>query len=97
MTTGINHYIFISALLLGLGILSALSKKNIFRVIAGLALIFTSCLINIAAFTGINNFNPEGQVILFLTVLILIIIMTVGISLFLKQYKQTGSAEIKDA
>lgn len=96
MTAGINHYIFLSALLLGLGIITAVSHKNMFRIIAGLVLIFTAGIINIAAFTGIGNFNPEGQIILVLTVLTILITLAIGVSLFLKYYKQSNSAELPE-
>lgn len=90
---GINHYIFLSAVILGLGIYAVVSHKNIFRILAGLVLIFTASAINIAALTGISNYNAEGQIILYLTVFIVIMTLFIGAIMFYNNYKQTGSPE----
>lgn len=91
---GINHYIFLSAVILGLGIFTAASNKNIFRILSGIALIFTASVINIAAFTGFLQFNPEGQIILYLSAFVIIMTIIIGIGLFYKHYTQTGKADI---
>jgi NADH:ubiquinone oxidoreductase subunit K len=79
LSTGINHYLVISALIFGLGVYSAIAAKNRTKAIIGVSLIFISSLLNIAAFSGIKWFNPEGQILFVLTALICLIIILTGV------------------
>ena len=67
MAAGINHFLFISALIMGLGIYLLISYKNYFRLLAGLVLIFTAPVLNIAAFEGFSNNYTEGYILIILT------------------------------
>jgi NADH-quinone oxidoreductase subunit K len=50
METGINYYIFISAVLFGIGLLIMLTAKEAVRVILGLSILFSASILNIPAF-----------------------------------------------
>lgn len=77
MEIGINHFIFISALLFGLGLYTVIANRNLIKIMLGISLLFSASLLNIAAFSGFRNFNPEGQLILYgVTILIILIIVT---------------------
>lgn len=66
---GIHYYIFISAAILGLGLLTVISAKSVYKLITGITMVFSASIINIAAFSGFWGFNPEGQIIISLVVL----------------------------
>lgn len=93
---GINHFILLSAILLGLGIYTTVSSKSITRIVIGIVMIFTSSLINISAFSGIKNFNIEGQVILFITGGICALLLIAGIMLGYSYYKEHKSTIINE-
>lgn len=95
---GIHYFIFVSAAILGLGMLTVISAKSIYKIIAGIAVVFSASLINIASFTGFWGFNPEGQIILTFTILFCILNIAAGIILlgYRKQKKFIFSAGIKN-
>lgn len=76
---GIHYYIFISAAVFGLGLLTVISAKSVYKLIAGIAIVFSASIINIAAFSGFRGFNPEGQILIFLTVLFCLLNILAGI------------------
>jgi NADH-quinone oxidoreductase subunit K len=87
METGINHFIFISALLFGIGLYILLSGKEAVRVILGLSILFSASILNIAAFSGFWNFNPEGQIIIFIISIVCLLNIAAGIALFINHYR----------
>ncbi len=87
METGINHFIFISALLFGIGLYVLLTAKEAVRVIIGLSMLFTSSILNIAAFAGFWNFNPESQIIIFVIAVVCLLNIITGVILFFRHYK----------
>lgn len=87
MVTGINHFIFISAVLFGIGLFILLSSKEAVRVILGLSILFSASILNIAAFSGFWNFNPEGQIIIYLVSAVCLLNIAAGVALFINQYR----------
>ena len=81
MNAGINHYIYISAILLGIGIFLTAFHKNIVKNLMGIFLIFLASVLNFAAFSGLLNFNIEGQFIVFSISAICLMTILVGIVL----------------
>lgn len=94
LEAGINHFVFISAVLLGLGIYLAAASRNLFRILTGVLFIFSASLLNIAAFSGLGGFNPEGQLLLFGAAILLILILATGALLAVKYYRLHGSIEL---
>jgi NADH:ubiquinone oxidoreductase subunit K len=94
MPVGINHYIFLSAILLGFGIYSVIAHKNIIRILFGITMIFTASIINFAAFSGFKTFNPEGQIIVYITAAFCLLILFIGAILAYNHYKNTNSVEL---
>jgi len=87
MVTGINSYIFVTAVLFGLGLLILIRAKEAIRVIIGLSILFSASIINIAAFSGFWNFNAEGQILIFAISFICLLNISAGIALFINHYK----------
>ncbi len=88
METGINHFIFISAVMLGIGLYIMFTAKEATRVIIGLSILFSASVLNISAFSGFWNFNAEGQITIFLITAICLLNISAGIILFIKHYKE---------
>ena len=87
METGINHFIFISTVIFGIGLLVVLTAKEAVRVIIGLSLLFSASILNISAFAGFWNFNPEGQIAIWLVTAICILNVVAGSILFIKHFR----------
>jgi NADH-quinone oxidoreductase subunit K len=84
---GINYYIFVSAIVFGLGLYTLLTSKEAIRVIIALTMLFSASLINIAAFSSFWGFNSEGQIILFTVSAVCLLNIAAGIILFIKNNK----------
>ena len=87
METGINSYIFVTAIMFGLGLYILLSSKEAIRVTIGMVILFSASIINIAAFSGFWDFNAEGQIMIFMISFICLLNITAGIVLFINHYK----------
>ena len=85
--TGINHFIFISAVIFGIGLLVVLTAKEAVRVIIGLTFLFSASILNISAFSGFWNFNPEGQIIIFIVTAVCLLNIIAGLILFIKHFR----------
>ena len=94
MPVGINHYILLSAILFGFGIYTVIAHKNIVRVLIGITLIFSASIINFAAFSGFRNFNPEGQIIIYVLSGTCLLVLAVGAILTYNHYKSTNSTRV---
>ena len=87
METGINHFIFLSAVILGIGLYILLTSKEAVRIMIGLSILFSASILNISAFSGFWDFNPEAQITIFLITAVCILNISAGIILFIKHYK----------
>lgn len=94
MDAGINHYTYISAILLGIGVFLTAFHKNIVKTLIGIFLMFLASVLNFAAFSGILNFNTEGQFIVFSVSAICLMTVLAGIALAYSFYKTNKTLNI---
>ena len=94
--TGINYYIFISALVFGLGLYTLLIAKDAIRVLIAFVMLFSASIINIAAFSSFWGFNPEGQIIMFAITAVCLLNLAAGIILFVKNFRMYKNNLIKE-
>lgn len=94
MTAGINHFIFISAVLFGLGLYSIIANRNFIKILFGIILIFTASFINFTAFSNFKWFNPEGQIIIFILSAMCFLLVLTGCVLGYIYYKEFKSSEL---
>ncbi|MEO8513907.1 MAG: NADH-quinone oxidoreductase subunit K [Ignavibacteria bacterium] len=87
METGINHFIFISAAMFCIGLYILLTAREAVKVITGLVILFAASILNISAFSGYWNFNPEGQITIYLVTAVCALNILAGIILMIKHYK----------
>ncbi len=95
MDAGINHFVFISAVVFVLGVYTAVTHKKLIRVLLGIVLMLMAPIINFAALSGIKTFNPEGQIIIFTISGICLVLLITGSLLALNYFKNSDSAEIE--
>ena len=94
MTVGINHFLIISALMLGLGLYSVITGRHLWKVFAGLLLLFAAPLLNIAAVSGLNAFSAGSQITLFVISVLILILLAYGVSLMIMYHKAYGTYEL---
>lgn len=94
MAAGINHFIFISTVLFGLGLYSIIAHRNIIKILFGVILIFTASIINFTTFSNFNWFNPEGQIIILILSAICFLLVSIGCILGYNYYKEYNSLEL---
>jgi NADH-quinone oxidoreductase subunit K len=95
MNIGINHFIFLSALMLGLGIYIIVSQRNIIRIFPGIVLVLISPILNFAVFANFHAFNPDGQIMLFVLSAICILLLITGFIIFYNYYEESGSTDLE--
>jgi len=95
MMVGINHYLVISAVMLGLGLYAVITGKHLWKIFAGLLLLFAAPLLNIAAISGITAFDAGSQIMLFLLSAIILILLSYGVSLIIMYHKTHGTYELE--
>ena len=94
--TGINFYIFVSAIVFGFGLYTLLTAKGTIRTVIAVFMLFSASLINLAAFSSFWGFNPEGQIIMFAVSAVCFLNLAAGIILFVKNFKTYNNNLIKE-
>ena len=94
MPVGINHFILLSSLLLGLGIYTITAHKNIIRIFFGSVMIFTASVINFAAFANFGGFNSQGQILIYLISAACLMIVLTCAYLSYRHFKNRKSLEL---
>lgn len=93
---GINYYIFVSAILFGLGLLTVISAKDAVKSIAGIIMLFTASIINIAAFSGFWGMNKEGKLLIAIITITCAVQIGYGILLAVKEHRASGSISLSE-
>lgn len=95
---GINYYIFVSAIVFGMGLYTLLTAKEAIRLTVALFMLFSASFINIAAFSSFWGYNPEGQLIMFIVSAVCLLNISAGIILFTRIYRNDRdiSLEVKN-
>lgn len=94
MPAGINHFIFLSAVLFGLGVYSIVSHKSIIKIFFGIILLLSASMINFIAFGNFSGFNPEGQINVFILLTLFFLLVIIGSMLAYNYYKKYNSLEL---
>ena len=97
MSIGLNHYLFISAVLFVLGIYSMLSRKNVIAILMGVELILNAANINFIAFSRFGGINIGGQMSSIFVIVIAAAEAAVALAIVLNVYKNFRSVNPADA
>ena len=85
--TGLQGYLWVSAVLLCLGILSVLSRKNAIGLLLGIELIMNAAALNFVAFSKFRAAAIDGQVFALFIILIAAAESAVGLAIVLRLYR----------
>lgn len=95
MTVGINHFLVISSVMIGLGLYAVIAGRHLWKIFAGLFLMFAAPLLNIAAVSGFNAFHSGSQIALFIISALILILVSYGVSLMIMYHKTHGTYELE--
>ncbi|MEX0905219.1 MAG: NADH-quinone oxidoreductase subunit NuoK [Balneolaceae bacterium] len=85
---GLPHFLIISAMLFGLGLMAVLSKRNVVMVLMGVELILNSANINFIAFSRFTDFSLNGQMIGLFVIIIAAAEAAVALAIILNIYNR---------
>ncbi len=97
MTIGLNHYLFISAVLFSLGVYAMLSRRNVIAVLMGVELILNAANINFIAFSRFGGINIGGQLSSIFVIVIAAAEAAVALAIVLNIFKNFKTVNPADA
>ncbi len=97
MTIGLNHYLFISAVLFSLGVYAMLSRRNVIAVLMGVELILNAANINFIAFSRFGGINIGGQLSSIFVIVVAAAEAAVALAIVLNIFKNFKTVNPADA
>jgi NADH-quinone oxidoreductase subunit K len=93
MTVGLNHFLFISAVMFSLGVYVMLARRNVVAVLMGVELILNAANINFIAFTRFGGISLTGQMTAIFVIVIAAAEAAVALAIVLNIYKNFKSVD----
>jgi len=93
---GLNHFLFVSAVLFSLGIFGIVTRKNAIMVLMGIELILNSANINFVAFARFGNFGISGQIIALFVIILAAAEAAIALAIVLNIYKTFSHVNIDE-
>jgi NADH-quinone oxidoreductase subunit K len=94
MTVGLNHYLYLSAMLFTLGMLGVLLRRNVIIILMSIELMLNAVNISFIAFSRYAE-NTDGQVIVFFVMTIAAAEAAVGLALAVTVFKKFREVNIR--
>jgi NADH-quinone oxidoreductase subunit K len=96
MVPGLNHYLFVAAIIFGLGVFGIfLNRKNIIVILMSIELILLSVNINFVAFSVALN-DLVGQVFALLVLTVAAGEAAIGLAILVIYFRRRGSIAVED-
>ncbi|MBM3877905.1 MAG: NADH-quinone oxidoreductase subunit NuoK [Verrucomicrobia bacterium] len=92
---GLEHYLFVSAALFGLGLLGVIVRRNLLVIYMSLELMLNAANLALVAFSRFNN-NLDGQLLVFFVITVAAAEVAVGLALIVALYRKRQSAHVED-
>lgn len=93
---GLTHFLIVSALLLCLGIMAVLTRRNVIMVLMGVELILNSANINLIAFSRYTSLSLEGQMIGLFVIIIAAAEAAVALAIVLNMYNRFNTVNLDE-
>ncbi|MBZ0178136.1 MAG: NADH-quinone oxidoreductase subunit NuoK [Melioribacteraceae bacterium] len=87
LQVGLEHFLFVSAILFSLGIYGIVTRKNAVMVLMGVELVLNAANINFVAFSKFGNFGINGQVIALFVIVLAAAEAAIALAIVLNVYK----------
>lgn len=95
MNVGLHHYLIVSALLFGIGLLGVVSRRNLLVIYMSLEIMLNAANLALVAFSRFNQ-SLEGQVIVFFIITVAAAEVAVGLALIMALYHRRQTAHVED-
>lgn len=95
MKVGLEHYLVVSALLFGLGLLGVIARRSLLVIYMSLELMLNAANLALVAFSRYTN-NLDGQVIVFFIITVAAAEVSVGLALIVALYRKRQTAHVED-
>lgn len=95
MSVGLEHYLIVSAVLFGIGLLGVLIRRNIFVIYMGLEMMLNAANLSLVSFSRFNN-DLDGQLMVFFVITVAAAEVAVGLALLVALYRKRQSAHVED-
>jgi NADH-quinone oxidoreductase subunit K len=95
MTIGLEHYLAVSALLFGIGLVGVVVRRNLLVIFMSLELMLNAANLALVAFSRFNN-NLDGQMMVFFVITVAAAEVAVGLALLVALYRNRPSAQVED-
>ncbi len=92
---GLEHYLLLSALLFGIGVIGVLTRRNAIMVLMCLELIFNAANINLVA---VSRFRPDltGQVFTIFTITVAAAEAGIGLGLVIAMFRNALTVNVDE-
>ncbi len=92
---GLNHYLLLSALLFGIGVIGVLIRRNAIMVLMCLELIFNAANINLVA---VSRFRPDlaGQIFTIFTITVAAAEVVIGLGLVIAMFRNALTVNVDE-
>ena len=94
-TIGLNHYLLLSALLLTIGIIGVLIRRNVIMVLMSLELIFNAANINLVA---VARYRPDlaGQIFTIFSITVAAAEVVIGLGLVIALFRNLKTINVDE-
>ena len=89
----LNHYILLSTIIFGIGVIGVLIRRNAIVIFMSIELMLNAVNLLLAAFSVHHN-DSSGQVFVFFIMAVAAAEVAVGLAILMMIYRNTGSIDI---
>ena len=93
MHVGLHHYLVVSAVLFGLGLLGVMVRRNLLIIYMSLELMLNAANLALVAFSRFQS-NLHGQVMVFFIITVAAAEVAVGLALMVALYRKRRTADV---
>lgn len=95
MSVGLEHYLTVSILLFGLGLLGVILRRSLILMFMSLELMLNAANLALVAFSRFNN-HLDGQVMVFFIITVAAAEVAVGLALLVALYRRRQTTHADD-
>lgn len=92
---GLPHYLAVSAILFGIGLIGLLTRRNLLMVLLSIELILNSANLSFVAFSAYLG-DLSGQVVVFFAMIVAAAEVTVGLAIVVLLYRKKRTTSIEE-
>ena len=92
---GLEHYLIVSAILFGLGLMGVVMRSNLIVIYMGLELMLNAANLALVSFSRFTN-TGDGQVMVFFVITVAAAEVAVGLALIVALYRKRQISEVDE-